>query len=233
MIIQQVLMAQNRKYSPQKPIMAEVQKPNIIVKTDNTRLEVILQEINDIDIKYKKFSNPNGVQYVIRKEDVARLIHSNGEIETITAKVVEKTAITTQQRPSKQLNEPTTQKELPQPLTVRGVKAKLYFIRSTGFQGSLFAFMAFIDDEVVCKLNNNRYSIHEVAPGEHTVSVQFYGKKSKKEAEHFKIVVESGKTYYVQMIYQDNLFSNLYCQEVTENSAKPILDKLKEDTACY
>ena len=39
---------------------------------------------------------------------------------------------------------------------------KICFIRSTGFQGSATAFKTFIDEQFVCKLNNKRYSIHEV-----------------------------------------------------------------------
>ncbi|HVG13067.1 MAG TPA: hypothetical protein VM843_08680, partial [Flavisolibacter sp.] len=32
--------------------------------------------------------------------------------------------------------------------------AKIVFIRSTGFNGSATAFAAFIDDKLVCRLNN-------------------------------------------------------------------------------
>ena len=54
--------------------------------------------------------------------------------------------------------------------------AKVYFMRSTGFTGSAQGFTVFIDDVVVCKLNNKRFSIHDVAPGKHIFSVQFAGK---------------------------------------------------------
>lgn len=111
--------------------------------------------------------------------------------------------------------------------------AKVYFIRSTGFQGSAVAFTAFIDQQLVCKLNNKKYSIHEVTPGEHTFTVQFAGKKSKEKAEPIKINVEEGKTYYIQMVFQTGAFvNNLYCQEVTENSAKTVLAVCQEDTNC-
>ena len=112
-------------------------------------------------------------------------------------------------------------------------KAKLYFIRSTGFNGSLTAFTAFVDDTLKCKLNNKKYSIHEISAGEHTISVQFAGKQSKQKAEKITIQMEAGKTYYVQMIFQPGFFvNNLYCQEVTENSAKEILKDLVQDTSC-
>lgn len=111
--------------------------------------------------------------------------------------------------------------------------AKVYFIRSTGFQGSAVAFTAFIDQQLVCKLNNKKYSIHELSPGEHVFTVQFAGKTAKEKAEPIKINVEAGKTYYVQMVFQTGyLKNNLYCQEVTESSAKTVLTNCVEDTKC-
>lgn len=111
--------------------------------------------------------------------------------------------------------------------------AKVYFIRSTGFQGSAVAFTAFIDQQLVCKLNNKKYSVHDVTPGEHVFTVQFAGKSAKEKAEPIKINVEAGKTYYVQMVFQTGYFkNNLYCQEVTESSAKTVLVNCAEDTKC-
>lgn len=108
--------------------------------------------------------------------------------------------------------------------------AKVYFMRSTGFQGSAQGFTTFIDDRIVCKLNNKRYSVHEVEPGLHQFSVQFAGKQSKEKAERIEINVEAGKTYYIQLIFQTGLIkNNLYCQEVTASSALTMLDKMKKD----
>jgi len=110
---------------------------------------------------------------------------------------------------------------------------KVYFMRSTGFQGSAQGFTVFIDDVVVCKLNNKRFSIHEIAPGKHIFSVQFAGKSSKEKAERIEITVEPGKTYYIQLIFQTGFIkNNLYCQEVTENSARTVMSGLEEDKKC-
>lgn len=109
-------------------------------------------------------------------------------------------------------------------------KGKVYFMRSTGFQGSAQGFTTFIDDVVVCKLNNKRYSVHEVSPGMHRFSVQFAGKNSKEKAERIEINIEPGKTYYIQLIFQTGIIkNNLYCQEVTESSAKTMMNSLRED----
>jgi hypothetical protein len=111
--------------------------------------------------------------------------------------------------------------------------SKIIFMRSTGFQGSFGAFTTFIDDQLACRLNNKRFSSHFVAPGEHFISVQFAGSKSKEKAERIKIKTEAGKTYYVQLIIQNGAFvNNLLPQEVTENSANLLLPNLKEDTDC-
>lgn len=110
---------------------------------------------------------------------------------------------------------------------------KVYFLRSTGFNGSAAGFTVFIDDIVVCKLNNKRYSIHDVAPGNHRFSVQFAGKESKEKAERIEISIEAGKIYYIQLIFQGGFWkNNLYCQEVTENSAKKVMPDLQEDKKC-
>ena len=110
---------------------------------------------------------------------------------------------------------------------------KVYFIRSTGLTGAAGAFTAFIDDGLVCKLNNKRFSIHEVGVGEHNFSVQFTGKKSKEKAERITIDVEAGKTYYIQLIFQAGMLkNNVYCQEVTASSAKTVLKDCEEDKKC-
>lgn len=110
---------------------------------------------------------------------------------------------------------------------------KIYFLRSTGFAGSATSFKTFIDGEFVCKLNNKRYSMHEVPVGKHECSVQFGGKKSKEKAEKFEVQVEPGKITYVQLVFEMGAFiNNIYCEEVTENTAKKKMEILVEDTKC-
>lgn len=110
---------------------------------------------------------------------------------------------------------------------------KIYFLRSTGFQGSAVAFKTFIDGEFVCKLNNKKYSIHEVPVGKHECSVQFGGKKSKEKAEKFEVLVEAGKVTYVKLVFETGVFiNNIYCEEVTENTAIQNMKMMEEDTKC-
>lgn len=110
---------------------------------------------------------------------------------------------------------------------------KIYFLRSTGFAGSAAAFKTFIDGEFVCKLNNKKYSIHEVPVGKHECSVQFGGKKSKDKAEKFEVLVEAGKITYVQLVFEMGAFiNNIYCEEVTANTATQKMKMMEEDTKC-
>jgi len=186
------------------------QAQDTIVKVNGDKILSKITEISSPVIKYKKASNINGPIYTLHTSKIKQIIFENGDVENFVGK-----ALTMD------------------PTEVNNDVANVYFIRSTGFAGSMSAFTAFIDKELVCKLNNKKYSIHEVSPGEHYFTVQFAGKKSKKKAEPIMINLEGGKTYYIQMVFQTGAFkNNLYCQEVTENSANTILIECEEDTKC-
>jgi hypothetical protein len=111
----------------------------------------------------------------------------------------------------------------------------VYFLRGKGHAGSATAFSALIDNVRVCKLNNRRYSVHKVEPGEHEFKAQFGGKKGKKKAEVAIIEIEPGQTYYLQMVMQASFWVNdVTAQEITRNSALRLLedDKIKLDPNC-
>jgi len=107
---------------------------------------------------------------------------------------------------------------------------KVYFLRSDGFQGAPApAFTLFIDHQLVGRLANKRFSIHNVKPGDHTFSSQFAGKKSKEKAEKLGEKIEAGKTYYIKLSFKRGWFVHkLSFKEVDEDTAKKILPGLKE-----
>lgn len=109
--------------------------------------------------------------------------------------------------------------------------AKIYFFRNTGYSGWAAAYSAFIDDTLVCKLNNNRYSIHEIKPGQRKISTQFYGKNSKDKAQFININIEAGRTYYVQL-EQGGAGTKIYPQEIGESSTRKLMEKCKLDSDC-
>ncbi|WP_020594963.1 porin family protein [Spirosoma panaciterrae] len=64
-------------------------KPDILVRRDGTQLEVLVTEITDNEIVYKRFNNPNGPAFRSKKSDFNYLQYgANGEIEQFT-KVVQ------------------------------------------------------------------------------------------------------------------------------------------------
>lgn len=187
---------------------------DIMTKKSGEDIQANVLEVTTTEIKYKKFESQNGPTYSILKSDVLMIRYKDGTKD-----------IFAQEKNSNVASAPST--------TNSDSKAIIYFIRSTGFNGSLAAFTAFIDKQLVCKLNNKKYSIHQVEPGAHIFTVQFAGKVAKEKAEPITINVEAGKTYYIQMIFQAGfLVNNLYCQEVTESSAKTILLGLSQDDDC-
>lgn len=187
---------------------------DIMTKKSGEDIQAKVLEVTTSEIKYKKFDNQDGPTYAMLKSDVLMIRFKNGTKDIFTDVI--KTA---------PASVPSTISSDP--------NATVYFIRSTGFNGSLVPFTAFIDKQLVCKLNNKKYSTHQVAPGEHIFTVQFAGKQAKDKAEPIVIKVEAGKTYYVQMVFQAGVLkNNLYCQEVTEMSAKAVMPALSLDNDC-
>lgn len=114
-------------------------------------------------------------------------------------------------------------------LSAQGQNGKVYFMRSEGFKAPAAAFNIFIDQKFVGRLNNKRYSIHDVNPGKHTFSIQFAGKKASEKAEKIEEQIEAGKTYYIQVNFKHGIFKNkLHFKEVDENSALKALPGLKQ-----
>lgn len=54
-----------------------------IVKRDGTRTIAVVKEIGQDEIRYKKYSNPDGPVYVIERKAVRRIIYSDGLVEEI------------------------------------------------------------------------------------------------------------------------------------------------------
>ncbi|PRY28550.1 outer membrane protein with beta-barrel domain [Spirosoma oryzae] len=71
-----------------------VPKPDLLVRRDGTQLEVLVTEITDNEVVYKRASNPDGPVFRSKKTDFSYLQYgSNGEIEQFT-KVVRQGSFT-------------------------------------------------------------------------------------------------------------------------------------------
>lgn len=58
---------------------------DIIVKTDATQIKAKVAEITPAEIRYKKFTNPDGPTYVLPVSDIHYILYPNGEKEMFTA----------------------------------------------------------------------------------------------------------------------------------------------------
>ena len=59
---------------------------DIIIKTNSEKIEALIQEVSDSEIKYKKANNPNGPMFIVNTDDVASIIYANGEVQAIEHK---------------------------------------------------------------------------------------------------------------------------------------------------
>ena len=57
---------------------------DLIIKNDNSTIEVKVTKISATEIEYKKWSNLDGPVYVIEKTEVSGIKYQNGEIESFT-----------------------------------------------------------------------------------------------------------------------------------------------------
>ncbi|WP_138482695.1 hypothetical protein [Dyadobacter bucti] len=60
-------------------------KPDVIIMRDNSKLEVLIQEVDENVVKYKKLTDPDGPVFSIRKTEIASIKYGNGEVETFEA----------------------------------------------------------------------------------------------------------------------------------------------------
>lgn len=105
---------------------------------------------------------------------------------------------------------------------------QVYFIRSTNSVGSMVPYKVYIDDQLVCNLKNKRYSMHNIAAGEHTVAIANTGLSKHTKSRPLKINVVADKSNYLVVINA----SDVYLQEVVESSAQELLKRVAATTKC-
>lgn len=59
---------------------------DIIIKTNSEKIEALIQEVSDTEVKYKKANNPNGPLFVVKMDDISSIIYANGEVQAIEHK---------------------------------------------------------------------------------------------------------------------------------------------------
>lgn len=110
---------------------------------------------------------------------------------------------------------------------------QVYLIRVTGYTGSMVNYRFYIDDKLICKLKNKSFSIHDMPLGNHTVNVVSGGISNGKKSAPLTITVAEGKANYVSVVStQAGYVNKITCQEITQNSADPLLAKAKQNKNC-
>ena len=110
---------------------------------------------------------------------------------------------------------------------------QVYLIRYTGYTGSAVNYSFYIDDTLTCKLKNKSFSVHDLSVGDHTVSVVSGGISNGKKSPPLTITVVEGKANYVSVVStQSGYVNKITCQEITKNSADPVLGKSAEKKNC-
>jgi len=110
---------------------------------------------------------------------------------------------------------------------------QVYLIRVTGYTGSAVNYRFYLDDTLICKLKNKSFSIHNIAVGTHTLSVVSGGISNGKKSAPLKILVVEGQANYISVVSTQAGYANkITCQEITKNSADPLLAKSTENKNC-
>lgn len=110
--------------------------------------------------------------------------------------------------------------------------AKIYVIRSTGHIGSAVNLRILVNDMMFCKIKNNRYALFYVKPGTHMFNATTWDKPGTPEKFALKMPVVAGGTYYLSLkIKQRFMGIEVLVEEVTNNTAAPLLQKYTHD-AC-
>lgn len=51
---------------------------DVITLKNGTDINALVQEVGDIEVKYKKFDNPNGPNYTLKKTEILIIRYTNG-----------------------------------------------------------------------------------------------------------------------------------------------------------
>ncbi len=112
-------------------------------------------------------------------------------------------------------------------------KATVYLLREAG-PDEYVPYFTYLDQVLLCKLGNGKYSVHEVEPGEHKIHTQYKGKiKSTPETE-LLVNMEPGKTYYITLNIITKAFGkgSFYCKQLREEEGKKLADAYILDKKC-
>lgn len=66
-------------------VMAE-NKVDVIIKTNSEKIEALIQEVSESEVRYKKANNPEGPMFVLSTDEISSILYANGEVQAIEHK---------------------------------------------------------------------------------------------------------------------------------------------------
>ena len=55
---------------------------DIIVTSDASKIDAIIIEVSETEVKYKKANNPDGPTFIIKTDKIASIVYQNGDVQT-------------------------------------------------------------------------------------------------------------------------------------------------------
>lgn len=59
---------------------------DILIKLNSEKIEAIIEEVSDTEVKYKKANNPTGPTYILSLTELATIVYANGDVQAIEQK---------------------------------------------------------------------------------------------------------------------------------------------------
>ena len=94
---------------------------DIITLKNGEELQTLVQEVGDVDVKYKKFDNPNGPNYSLKKSEIFMIRYANGSRDVFATEPV----MPVETLPVPIAEQPNTQRQAEtqlEPLSIQGIK---------------------------------------------------------------------------------------------------------------
>lgn len=105
-------------------------------------------------------------------------------------------------------------------------KSNLVFVRATGKDSKQQLFSVYVDGVRCCGLPNNNYTTISVDAGEHSIFANNTNRKKIKkqwEASSLSLNLEAGKTYYINLVFTNEVHKGVSFSPILESSAKQLM----------
>jgi len=112
-------------------------------------------------------------------------------------------------------------------------KATVYLLRSAG-PDEVVPYFTYMDNILLCKLGDGKYSVHEAEPGQHKFHTQYKGKIKSNPETDLMVTLEPGKTYYISVNLTTRAFAkgSFYCEQLSEEEGKKRVTALLLSKKC-